>query len=353
MQMWIKKLLLILLLCSVCQAAQIIRYVDPDAAGGGTGLDWTNAYTSLDAWEAAEQQDLTDGAGDIMTVYCRSSGGTDDTTACTILGWTTSATSYIEIIQTDFPIDGVFDGTKYLMARRSCLIISENYVRVGPLQIQMTVTGNGIGITVETIDAGGSDIRIDSCIVKGICSGTGLGYGIHCNDADVTVNIFNCIIYGLISGEDISFRGIQSTASTALNIYNCTSFGNYYGLCRTGGVMNIYNCASFNNVDDVFGAAVTDHCASDDGDGTNAQDFTAEATDWNKVFTDYTTGNVSLKDYTTSPCCVGKGVDDPGAGLYSDDIISTARTSTWDIGAFEYVAAAPPTGGQVIMIGEL
>jgi hypothetical protein len=37
---------------------------------------------------------------------------------------------------------------------------------------------------------------------------------------------------------------------------------------------------------------------------------------------------------------VGTGTDDPGAGLYSDDITGTARTSVWDIGADEYVAAA-------------
>ena len=32
----------------------------------------------------------------------------------------------------------------------------------------------------------------------------------------------------------------------------------------------------------------------------------------------------------------------PASGLYSDDIIGTARTSTWDIGAFEYLAGSPP-----------
>jgi hypothetical protein len=37
---------------------------------------------------------------------------------------------------------------------------------------------------------------------------------------------------------------------------------------------------------------------------------------------------------------VGEGTDNPGSGLYSDDIIGTARSSPWDIGAFEYTSGA-------------
>jgi len=88
-----------------------------------------------------------------------------------------------------------------------------------------------------------------------------------------------------------------------------------------------------------------DHCCSDDGDGTNAQgpsggswanEFTTPGTDFSLL----AGGN-----------CVGNGTDDPGAGLYSDDIIGTARNTTWDIGAFEIAAAPPATAGQVIIIG--
>lgn len=44
----------------------------------------------------------------------------------------------------------------------------------------------------------------------------------------------------------------------------------------------------------------------------------------------------------------GAGTDDPGSGLYSDDITQTARTSTWDIGADEYIAAAAAAFVDVI-----
>lgn len=355
MRTLIKKLLLILCLCSVCRAAQIIRYVDPGAAGANNGTSWGDAYTTLSHWELDEQQNLTDNGGDIMTVYCKSSTGADDTTTCTILGWTTSATSYIEIIQTDFPADGIFDGSKYVLAGTNtvCLTISENYVRVGPLQVQCTETGaeNAYGIYVVTIDAGGSDIRIDSCIIKGICSGTAYGCGIITNDGDATMKIFNCVIYGFKSGTTTSFIGIYPYVVGSMIVYNCTIQKCYYGIFGSVGTVTINNCASFNNNDDFAGSnTVIAYCASDDGNGTNAEDFTAEATDWNKVFTDYTNDDVSLKDYTISPCCVSQGTDDPGAGLYSDDIIGTARSSVWDIGAFEYAAPPPAVGGQVIIV---
>ena len=106
-----KSLILAFIFCSIVQAAQVIRYVDPDAAGAANGTSWADAYTSLSAWEAAEQTDLVS-AGNYHTVYCRSSGGTDDTTPFAINSWTTGSSNYIVIIGSDFPADGVYDNSK-------------------------------------------------------------------------------------------------------------------------------------------------------------------------------------------------------------------------------------------------
>ena len=73
-----------------------------------------------------------------------------------------------------------------------------------------------------------------------------------------------------------------------------------------------------------------------------------EADDWDAAFTDYSNGDFSVKN--DSSVLYGAGTDNPGAGLYSDDIIDTARSSTWDIGAFEYVAAGGGSTSQVIII---
>lgn len=85
--------------------AEVIRYIDPDAAGAATGLDWTNAYTSGAQWEAASQTDL-DAAGNWHHAYVRSSAGTADATF-TINAWTTSTNCYIliEAASTDRAID--------------------------------------------------------------------------------------------------------------------------------------------------------------------------------------------------------------------------------------------------------
>ena len=70
-------------------ATTVTKIVDPD---NGTGTD----YTSLSAWEAGMQKDLVS-ADEISVAKCRCTGGTADTTAFSINGWTTDATRYIKI----------------------------------------------------------------------------------------------------------------------------------------------------------------------------------------------------------------------------------------------------------------
>lgn len=349
MRTW-TKILLILLLCSVSYGAQVIRYVDPDAAGGGTGLDWTNAYTSLSAWNAAEGSDLvTD--GDYHTVYCRSSSGTDDTTPFTLTGWTTGAANYIEIIGSDFPVDGVWDDTKYVLnnndSATNMISLREDYVRFQNIQIKVieTSTNERNGIKIELINES-SEIRFDSFILKGLCSGTGSSRALYINDSDIVIKIYNTLIYGFISGSDTGFRAIDGYTSTC-EIYNVTIYNCYYGLNRSSGTWTATNCAVGNCNDDFSGAITINYCCSDDGNGNNPQGPLDG--NWDNEFV--TPG--SDFDLESGGNCVGNGDDNPGAGLYSDDIIGTARSSTWDIGAFEYVSGAPPAGGgQVIIISK-
>ena len=347
-------ILLVLFLTSVTQGLSTVSsIVDPD-----NGVD--TDYTSLDAWEDAIGGTTSGNLpsdDQIAQALCRSSSGTDDTTVVDVTGWTTDATRYIEIKGSDFPSDGILDTSKYVLTgtNANVLTIRENYVRVTNLQIVGTQSAAGTVRTIAVVQVAASDIRVDSCILKGICSGTGAGVGISVNDNQATIKIWNTIIYDFYISADTGFRGIESVACSAMDIYNCTVFSNTIGIAGPGGTVTATNCAVFNHDagNDFDGTITIDYCASDDGDGTNAEDFTAEATDWNKVFTEYDAANpdVSLLNYTTNPCCVGEGTDNPGSGLYSDDILDESRVSVWDIGAFEYIAAAG--AGSMVLEGSI
>ena len=328
--------------------AQIIRYVDPDVVGGaGDGTTWANAYSSLNAWEAAEQTDL-DTANNYMTVYCRSSSGGDDTTGFTIDGWTTSATDYIEIIGSDFPSDGVLDTSKYILniTNDHTILINENYLRIHNLQVQSTVTGSttALGLVVLTSLSGSSDIRIDSCIIHVISSSTNTVSGVYAgNSADITLKVYNTVIYDVVNGSQPEHHGIIAFNGT-IDVYNCTVYNCRKGMTKAAGTFNAKNCAVGNCNNDFVGAFATiDYCCSDDGDGTNSQG--PSGGNWANEFT--TPGS----DFSllVGGNCVENGTDNPGSGLYSDDIVALARTSTWDIGAFEYDNTPPVSGNPAIM----
>jgi hypothetical protein len=268
-----------------------------------------------------------------------------ETATVVINGTTTTASNYIEFKTSGAGRhDGSYDNTaaRLEVTDGHLFSIEEDYVRFTGIQGQVTRTNTVNTYGFRHISGLTGDIQISYCIAKGV---GGESYAVGANDAYYsggggTLKFWNCIAHGFKSSGGTKGRAWYCNGPT-YNIYNCTSSDNDTGFQQLAGTANATNCASFNNADDFKGTWNTiDYCASDDGDGTNAEDFTAEATDWNKVFTDYTTDDYSLLNYTTNPCCVGEGTDNPGSGLYSDDIIGTARSSPWDIGAFEYTSGA-------------
>jgi len=338
------------------QAAQVIRYVDPDAAGAGTGVDWTNAYTSLSAWDSGEATDLvTD--GDYHTVYCRSSGGTADTSTINIgVDWTLDSTHYIQIIGADFPADGIYDGTKYRIARtnNTLLDISAAPVYVINIQFELTVTAFASPYCIYFHSVTETDtVYVDSCICKGIItSSNAYPRAIYANAPNASIAIYNTIGYGFDYGtKSFDLRFIHMHQNSTCAVYNCTAWSNdyNYSIVAAGtGSLSIYNSIAADGATANFTNVTTiDYCCSDAGDGTHAQ--TPSGGSWANELNNTASGDFSL---VSGGNCIGNGTDNPSSGLYSDDIIGTIRSSTWDIGAFEYEAAPPAAGGgQVIIIG--
>jgi len=335
--------LLLFWFCPICNAGTIERYVDPDAVGGGTGIDLANAYTSLQTCLDTEARDLTNNGGDTFIAYVCSTGGTDDTTPVVISSsWGTNEAYDITVIQTDFPTNGIWDDSKYILSTTNNVCISLNkevYMTVENMQILVNGSGSSYAMGVY-VPSGISTCKLyfDSCIVKGNSTTTQDCYGFRLNDSSVTTYIYNCLIYGFVNENDPQHYGIWADSVATVYIYNSTIFNNYLGINQDSGSVVVKNTVSCNNYDDFEGSFTTiDYCASDDGDGTNGVDWDAEATDWAAAFTDYSSGDFSVKD--TDSDLYDAGTSDPGSGLYSDDIIGTTRT-TWDVGAFEFKNAA-------------
>lgn len=341
--------------------ANIVRYVDTgsDAAGDGTTAatssgDNTHAYQSQNQWEAAEQTDL-DTANNTHTVHCnRTNGGGIDQLRCLILGWTMSATDFLTIIADDFPADGIYDNTKYLLENNDdqsdAMNIREDYVRVVNLQILVTATtGTKKGIVIEQVGVA-NDVRIDSCFIKGTCSGTGVGYGIQVNDNSLTAIIFNTVVTGFRSGADTQFAGIINGSCVNLYVYNCTLYNNYYGVRDAGaGTVTVINCALFNNTDD-NAACTLDYCGTEQGagEGTNGFTITQTADNYAALVVDAAGDDFDYTDESSELFETGNGATPKGT--FTDDIIGTERPGVdldWCVGAYDNVGA--PVGAAGIM----
>ncbi len=343
-------LLLLLLLCTIASGVtEVIRWVDTGATGSADGTSEANAYTTLNAAIVAEAKDIT-ASDEQFTFRCLASGSVNDTTSVDITGWSTDADNYILIYGWDFPFTGIFDTGAYVIENDDdstyAIRISEEFVRIERIQVLITGTsGTHYGIE-GNVSTSTSDIRIDSCIVKGAYTGTGLGQGIRFNSGGPPVTITNTVVTDIVSGADSDFLGIRLNdgGSSVKGVYNCTVWNCYRGIFRLGGTPVVKNCAVGNCVDDFFGAMNIDYCISDDGDGTNPQN--PLSLDWDGEFSDANNGDFTL---VAGGNTIDNGTENPSSGIYFDDIVGTNRVYPWDIGAYE-LKVTPPigAGGQTI-----
>jgi len=327
-------------------ATTVTKVVDPDS---GAGYD----YDSLFDWEAGEQGDLTGVRDEIAVAKCRCTGGTADTTAFTIDGWTTSATQYIKI-WTDptesYRHNGTYQtGNKYRLelSNATGIINKELCVKIQGIQIALTglTTGDLSAVLWNDAQANGFVFEFSSGIIRQNSGSIAIrAYGIrhYFAGASRTGNlyIYNNIIYGFTNSGANGGQAISVADTGTVSLYNNTLKDCDWGVYRTSGTVTIIN-------------GLFSGCIIGDASGTITDTYCATSNNNTKGLTALGTGNRFSQTFTfVGAADFHLTVDDAGArdygdgstvkAIFTDDIDGVARPAVdldWDIGADEYVSA--------------
>lgn len=324
MKRFILCLTIILLFCGNALGAALTQYIDTDVSGGNAdGSSWANAYASMASW-AAQNLNLTDNGGDTLTVYCR--GESADTTGVTFTGWTTSATYYITMIGDNDT--GQWSTSHYRLAPASGTVMHINNWNFHAVfnNIQIGATG-AHGIYIENVST--SDIEFNYCIITKLGTNMAWAMGLV-NYSSGTIKIASSIISGWSGENEYNFS--NNDADSTVSLCNVIITDGNTGANNDAGTVSIINSAIFNNVNDINGTIGVTYSAGDDAEfdsGTGNIGWDNTATDWNANFTDYSTGDFSIKD--TNADIYNAGTT-PGT---SKDIIGYSWVTN-DIGAFAY-----------------
>jgi len=323
--------------------AEIIRYVDTGATGTGDGTSWTDAYTSMSAMEAAEQQDLVAG-GNTFTCYCRASTGVADTTPVIFLGWTTGVANDIKIIGES---TSKWDASKYRFvfpfSVTTGMSLEVPNLTFDSIHVEHTKSAASATYTY-TIRVRNPGITIKNCILKGVNDGAPSQYlgwtGVHIQYSDGICLFYNNILYDFIVGGAAALKDRSSGVSTVY-AYNNTLYNNDVSLQGDNGNMVVKNsiiAATGTTLVEGTISSASDYNSFDTAETTGGANDRASQT---FSFTDVPTGDFTLLPIDTGALDVGVDLSaDPGLSIV-DDIIGTARPqgSGYDIGSIETIGS--------------
>jgi hypothetical protein len=323
-------------------ATTVTHAVDPD---GGAGHD----YDSLSLWNAGEQGDLTGVRDEIAVAKCQCTGGTADTTAVTIDGWTTSATQYIKI-WTDptesYRHNGTYQtGNKYRLS--GVLLLKEGNARFDGIQSVSTKVDNSnlypfqLDNTAEVFN-----FFATNSIFKSSDGESYLGwiYGILVypgGAAGSAYTIINCIFDGFRSADTSDSAGCMCAddAAGTFYIYNCTFNNCNRGVWQYSGTVYCKNCIANSCPQGGFAGTTNTNCASSDG----TADDTGSGNRVNQTFSFVSASDFHLASNDAGALGYGLNLYNDAVYPFQIDIDGQDRggaAASWDIGADEYVSSA-------------
>lgn len=288
-------------------------------------------YTTLSAWEAGRQGNLTGLGPEIAEC----SGNLSDTTAVVVDGWTTTASDYIQIItpQADRHA-GVWDTSKYRLevngAFFRALRIVEDFVRVEGLQIRQTNSSGYPSAGVQST-SGSADIRFESCIVRSASTSTGDGHGVSFNGNGAML-LRNSVVYTPGGAAVRTHQGYAGTPTTL--IQNCTLVGGTYGVIREDTeTVTVTNTYAHGGTDAYNGTMTRSTCAHSSASSFSGS--TASIAHTTANFLNVTGGSEDYHLQSGADATLLTGGADL-SGTFTTDIDGETR-SDWSIGADEIV----------------
>ncbi len=368
-----KRLAVLLFVCVTLLASPVLAadrtvYVDGTTSGtpGTNGAHYASLSAAISGEAGSANNDLVAGST-ILHIECSVfSGNAADTTAVVVSGFTSDSTHYVHIYTAAASRHaGVWDDTKYRLAvanpgGNGVLDIRQEYTRLEGMQIRKT-SSNASDQMVVTYSVFGTAATtyLSDTIIRNAPGDSFRGAGVWVADADVTLYVWNTIIYGFPDVVSVYNSGIMVDGGTVY-VYSSTVIGGWTGLfvgagttanCKNsyfaetgtdGSEATISVAGTFNN---------TATCAVSDGDtdvGAGLRNIAVDTT----TFTNVTASSEDFRLPGTGSPLYNVGTDGPDSAPldFTTDITGATRTSTWDIGADEHVAAAAGTR-KLILLG--
>ena len=307
-------------------------------------------YTSIAAWEAAQNRDLVS-ADEIAVLECFNHWGTGLDEQLVIDGWTTDSNRFVKITvpqserRTTYEVDSGFWLNWTGSSNTFCVDNRADYTIIEHIGVKVTSGWRPKGFSL------GNNVK--GSTAKNICC-EGQYQAFFVYSQNVERNKFiNCV--GIVNTGTNSGHlnaGFYTEGWSSAEYYNCTGFCTVTGVYGYGFVnftngttdkVKYVNCVAHVQPTNTTFKNPTYYSTAGSGynAGTNGSTATnipgANNFPFDILDSDFT--NVQNKDFTLSAASQLINVGFDLSGDFTDDNIGTLRAAPWDIGAYEIASA--------------